>query len=53
MTANDNTVARTLHDLGLAAWFGAASVVDGQGRCRAVQQALMVTGVPRGCRSCC
>jgi len=39
MTANDNTVARTLHDLGLAAWFGgslmgatglngAASVVD-------------------------
>jgi hypothetical protein len=22
MTANDNTVARTLHDLGLAAWFG-------------------------------
>jgi hypothetical protein len=64
MTANDNTVARTLHDLGLAAWFGgslmgatglngAASVVDGQGRCRAVQLALMVTGVPRGCRSCC
>jgi hypothetical protein len=39
MTANDNTVARSLHDLGLAAWFGgslmgatglngAASVVD-------------------------
>ena len=22
MTSNDNTVARTLHDLGLAAWFG-------------------------------
>ena len=22
MTSNDNTVARTLHDLGLATWFG-------------------------------
>ena len=41
MAANDNTVARTLHDLGLAAWFGgslmgaaglngAVSVVDDQ-----------------------
>jgi len=33
MTSNDNTVARTLHDLGLAAWFGgslmgAAAVVE-------------------------